>query len=189
MLLFLHSKTRETDAGSLAFRLILTKYVLPLGWYIQFQKSSAVVHLFASVDFNPLGRACLPSSLSLDLRLTLLFPWRLVAPAQFFFRGTISRLEHHIECASVDLVTASQRTPIHGPLLAIRYMIQDINFKELKDKKEIADWQTQLERLLVCLRKATNLVLPVVSAISPEGLTSAQSIPDVRALPSCKGAF
>ena len=85
---------------------------------------------------------------------------------------------------------ASQRTPIHGPLLAIRYMIQDVNFKALKanvdastdggGSKQIADWRLLLDRLLACLRKATNLVLPIVSAISPEGLTSAQTIPEVR---------
>lgn len=104
----------------------------------------------------------------------------LVAPAQYFFSEVITQLERHIASASADLVAASQRMPIHGPLLAIRYMIQDVNFKTLADKKQIADWRAQLERLLICLRKATNLVLPVVSAISPEGLTSAQSIPEVR---------
>jgi len=92
---------------------------------------------------------------------------------------TIGLLEHHISNASTDLVAASQHRPIHGPLLALRYMVQDINFKVLKGAKEIGAWRAQLERLLTCLRKITALVLPVVSIISPEGLTSAHTVTEV----------
>ncbi|ELR25383.1 SH3 domain containing protein [Acanthamoeba castellanii str. Neff] len=117
------------------------------------------------------------------------------APSQFFFSETISQLERHIACASVDhLVGASQRTPIHGPAAGHPlHMIQDVNFKTLKatnvdastdggGSKQIADWRRLLlGRLLACLtRKATNLVLPITCprASAPEGLTSAQTIPE-----------
>jgi hypothetical protein len=117
--------------------------------------------------------------------------------SQFFFSETISQLERHIACASADhLVGASQRTPIHGPAAGHPlHMIQDVNFKTLKatnvdastdggGSKQIADWRRLLlGRLLACLtRKATNLVLPITCprASAPEGLTSAQTIPEVR---------
>ncbi len=58
-------------------------------------------------------------------------------------------------------------------------MLQDINFKALKDPKEISTWKTILERTLDCLRRVTSLVLPIVSSTSPEGLTNAQTIPEV----------
>lgn len=46
-------QTRETDTGCLVFRLILTKYVLPLGWYIQVSEESVTPHLAHSPSFNP----------------------------------------------------------------------------------------------------------------------------------------
>jgi hypothetical protein len=173
------------------FRLIHAKYVLPLGWFIQVNEASVTPHLTNSSEFNPprmydtiASQTQTQTQTQIQFQIFATHGLICVCRDQWHRRSSSSARRSANWSATLRAPPSiwwppRSAPPIHGPLLAIRYMIQDINFKALTDKKQIADWRTQLERLLTCLRKATDLVLPIVSAISPEGLTSAQTIPEV----------
>ncbi|KAL6044405.1 hypothetical protein QOT17_023361, partial [Balamuthia mandrillaris] len=182
-------RARETDTGANVLRLVLSKYVRQLGWYVNLCDASGAIAMSCSTDAS-LFAATEPTA----------------TPAQHFFQQMLLLLDSHIAVASRNLLEASQLAPMHGPLLAIRYMMQDINFKEMLPSSEITLtrvpsstsgggrrkkdaspplsntdiclWRSILEGLLQRLKRVSELVLEVVSMTSPEGLTSLEDLPE-----------
>ena len=57
-------------------------------------------------------------------------------------------------------------------------MLQGVDFKAINDATERAHWRKYLDNLFARLRQVESLVLYVVSSASPEGYTSAETLPE-----------
>ena len=59
-----------------------------------------------------------------------------------------------------------------------RYLLQTVPFKNVSDETEITNWRIIFEGLLDRLQQIENVALSLVSAASPEGYTSAETVPE-----------
>jgi len=110
-------------------RLALAKYIIPLGWRFGIQlpthsEDFPVVTAYAPDDpkysqINERNGKWLPFTFSENYAKFC----SSVTPSQQFFWLLYDVLDRHISIASTDLFKASQQAPMHGPLLAIRYLI------------------------------------------------------------------
>eukprot|EP01087_Luapelamoeba_hula_P020436 TRINITY_DN6969_c0_g1_i2.p1 TRINITY_DN6969_c0_g1~~TRINITY_DN6969_c0_g1_i2.p1 ORF type:complete len:1429 (+),score=218.47 TRINITY_DN6969_c0_g1_i2:1373-5659(+) len=153
----LHSpRAREADSGALVMRVVLEKYVL---------SGTHIIHIESKAPFVKVDSlAHTPEAKQFTNTIV-------------YMRGMLGLLEHHISVMSADLVLASRSTPLHGPLLAIRYIFEAMNFDSIYDKEEISAWKSFATDLLDVVDKLAFLILPVISSSTPEGLTDATSFP------------
>ncbi|XP_050381496.1 uncharacterized protein LOC126798536 isoform X2 [Argentina anserina] len=139
-------RVRESDAGALVLRLILSKYVLQLGWTVQ-----------ASVSV-----ACVRSNSGLENRDGQDYNSR--QPVIEYIRSLIDWLDVSIEVGERDLSEACKSSFVHGVLLTLRYTFEELDFSSDGVLSNISEMRHLLEKLLELVMRITSLALWVVSA-------------------------
>ena len=89
---------------------------------------------------------------------------------------------HHVTQGERDILVAAKRTPMHGVLLAIRYVIVDCSFKDERwrshEHTSLEQWRSFFVRLLKLIDRALLIGMKVVSDIAPEGYNPANNDTD-----------
>ncbi|CAO3622452.1 unnamed protein product [Mucor fragilis] len=142
------TRAGESDSGAMVFRLIFTKYVMGLGFDLSPEQNAATV---AS------------SSSSTHKTSTLLD-----APIVFTER-LLDLLEKQVQVAKSNLLLASQQHPMHGTLLALQYVFQEIDYKSAAIKGCFDQWTRTHARAIELIHTTCHTVMPVLSDASPEG--------------------
>ncbi|CEP08348.1 hypothetical protein [Parasitella parasitica] len=137
------TRADESDSGAMIFRLVFTKYVMELGFDL-----SPEQNLSASVS----------SSYSLSDPPTIVFTERL-----------LDLLEKQVRIARDNLLLASQQHPMHGTLLALQYVLKEIDYDSVIVKSHLAQWRKIHARTIGLIHQTCNAVMSVLSDASPEG--------------------
>jgi hypothetical protein len=120
-------RTRDCDSGANALRVIVQKYILEAGWAIRFQ-----------VD---------PASGDIDFKISQ-FTDASEGHLLDFLDDMLNFLEHiHLKGAQTDLKRAALATPIHGPLMAVRYLLGDVTLSVITEKSRWATWIQRVIRV------------------------------------------
>ncbi|OAD04769.1 hypothetical protein MUCCIDRAFT_79865 [Mucor lusitanicus CBS 277.49] len=138
------TRAGESDSGAMVFRLIFTKYVMGLGFDLSPEQNAATVASTSKA-----------SSLS-------------DAPIVFTER-LLDLLEKQVNVAKSNLLLASQQHPMHGTLLALQYVFQEIDYKSATIKNSFAQWTKTHARAIELIHMTCHTVMPVLSDASPEG--------------------
>ncbi|XP_076941377.1 uncharacterized protein LOC143610913 [Bidens hawaiensis] len=127
-------RVRESDAGALTMRLIFRKYVLDLGWVVK--PSSNYVLQKPTLDFAVVEY------------VTSLVDW----------------LRASVEMGEKDLSDACKTSFVHGVLLTLRYMFEELDWNSNIVLDNVIGMKRALEKLLELVTRITVMALSVVSA-------------------------
>lgn len=87
-----------------------------------------------------------------------------------FLEQLIGNLEQQVKYAQTDLSTAVREHPIHGYYSALRFIIENINFKQyIVNDAEVARWSKYVQRLTDTIFDIWNIVESILTHDSPEG--------------------
>lgn len=130
-------RARETDCGALVLRLLFRKYVRDLHWSVKLHPTVVVTppthahtHTHAhtpahGAHAHPNGGKAPAAAAAAHKR-----PARTEHdPALDFVHGLLELLDAHIAGAAANLAQASQRTPMHGVVLALRYVTEEADLR------------------------------------------------------------
>ncbi|KAM9965165.1 hypothetical protein ACTFIW_004970 [Dictyostelium discoideum] len=155
-------KARECDTGAYALKLYLKKYVFG---------ADGLVPIFHSSTTTPVTFTKIQGNNS---------------KAAFEFITQILRiLKSQTKLASKDLLEAAKFGPMHGLILSLRYIINEINFQEFdKNKEEKKQWRVLLAEIIELMKSISSIVLRVVADLAPEGNNPNQLLKVKDSLPS-----
>ncbi|KAI9324872.1 putative death-receptor fusion protein-domain-containing protein [Zopfochytrium polystomum] len=91
-----------------------------------------------------------------------------LSPQADFLDQLLSFTELSVAAAEKSISKGSSKHPMHASFIALRYVIEEIDFKNL-DSDELESWRVILERALSLSKRACDCVLPILSNDSPEG--------------------
>lgn len=121
-------RTRDCDSGANALRVIVQKYIREAHWSIRFQVDAQT----GSIAFD-----IAPFTDSVEGHLL------------DFFDDMLNFLEAHLKFAQSDLKRAALANPIHGPLMAVRYLFGDTDLSKIELK---ARWELWIARFITLVR-------------------------------------
>ena len=81
--------------------------------------------------------------------------------------------ESHCQAAKENLLLASLKTPVYGPLSAIHELITH-SVDEIKNSDLVAEWKELLAKLMDLCFEVSQVVSPIVNSSSPEGIFPAE---------------
>ena len=69
-------------------------------------------------------------------------------------------LHHHVRQANKDLQAASMYAPIHGPLMAIRYMLSNLMTNKFEEivRQSVKDWKAAITEILQVTKDISQLM-------------------------------
>lgn len=135
-------RMREADAGSLALRLIVSTYIIRSGWSLRMQLKNQGEQLIGHVDALP------PSDNSPSVTE------RLVA----FCNDLLDIVLVHVAETRKSRQFAAMNFPVHGPLMAVRYLINDVNVASLNEASN-RHWRTLVLRIMEVSKAVSALAL------------------------------
>ena len=91
----------------------------------------------------------------------------------FLVNSIGEEFERHCKSARQNLLLAALRTPIYGPLAAIRQVIVQ-SLGEIKSSKLITEWKRLIEHLIELAFDVSEVASPIVNSKSPEGIFPAE---------------
>ncbi|KAK9727349.1 hypothetical protein K7432_001927 [Basidiobolus ranarum] len=134
------NRANESESGATVFRLLFSKYVEKLGFCLEVEmKESTENQSFTGV------------------------------PSVDFATKLLNLLEAQLDSARNNLLFAAQNHPMHGPLMALAYIFQDLNYSSDGIKKNIELWRQLHLRTFNLVHLVCSTVLDVLSNPSPEG--------------------
>ncbi|ORY05607.1 hypothetical protein K493DRAFT_274843 [Basidiobolus meristosporus CBS 931.73] len=134
------NRANESESGATVFRLLFSKYVEKLGFRLEVEmKESTENHDTTAV------------------------------PSIDFTNKLLNLLETQHDFACHNLLFAAQNHPMHGSLMALTYIFQDLDYstKSIKDNVEL--WRQLHLRTFNLVHSVCSTVLDVLSNPSPEG--------------------
>ncbi|KAN0015283.1 hypothetical protein ACTFIU_008008 [Dictyostelium citrinum] len=155
-------KARECDTGAFALKLYLKKYVFGADGLVPiFHSSTTTPVTFTKIQGNN-SRA-----------------------AHEFITQILRILKSQTKLAGKDLLEAAKFAPMHGLILSLRYIINEINFQEFdKNKEEKKQWRNLLAEIIELMKSISSIVLRVVADLAPEGNNPNQLLKTKDSLPS-----
>lgn len=135
------TRAGESDSGAMIFRLIFTKYVMGLGF-----------------DLSPEQNVMVQTKKHHDGNAAVVFTERL-----------LDLLEKQVLVAKSNILLAAQQHPMHGTLLALQYVFQELNYNSADVKNHFAAWRKTHARAIALIHMTCDTVMPVLSDPSPEG--------------------
>ncbi|KAL9548457.1 hypothetical protein MBANPS3_005670 [Mucor bainieri] len=151
------TRAGESDSGAMVFRLIFTKYVVGLGFDLSPEQQTVTAAAAAVTTRTTTGHGSSSSSSVSD------------AAAIVFTERLLDLLEKQVDVAKSNLLLASQQHPMHGTLLALQYVFQEIDYKSAAVKSNFAQWTKTHARAMELIHRTCHTVMPVLSDASPEG--------------------
>lgn len=164
-------RARETDCGAILVRFVFRTYINKLKWRVQLHPAVVVQ---APASTTP------PKDDEED-------------PCLSFISGLVALLDSHIAAATLNLAQASQRTPMHGIVLTLRYVIEEATLRgdgaPAKGSRVWEGWRNFISGLTDRVKAVMALALKVVGGtsglcfremlngcadIAPEGFKSSQ---------------
>lgn len=133
------TRAGESDSGAMVFRLIFTKYVVGLGF-----------------DLSPEQNVTVSTTCEGDA-------------AVVFTERLLDLLEKQVNVAKSNILLAAQQHPMHGTLLALQYVFQELDYTSVNVKKNFAVWRKTHARAIDLIHITCDTVMPVLSDPSPEG--------------------
>ncbi|GAA5795031.1 hypothetical protein HPULCUR_000382 [Helicostylum pulchrum] len=133
------TRAGESDSGAMVFRLIFTKYVVGLGF-----------------DLSPEQNVLVEANSDQDA-------------AVVFTERLLDLLEKQVKVAKSNILLAAQQHPMHGTLLALQYVFQELNYSSANVKNNFAAWRKTHARAIELIHVTCDTVMPVLSDPSPEG--------------------
>lgn len=137
-------RVRESDAGALAFRLVLRKYVLELQWIVR-------------VSDNVVCLNCLETN-----RKVKMIEFK--SPVIEYISSLVKWLQDVVEEGERDLSEACTNSFVHGVLLTLRYTFEELDWTSKVVLSSRSDMRCILRKLLQLVMRVTSLALWVVSA-------------------------
>ncbi|KAI8979250.1 putative death-receptor fusion protein-domain-containing protein [Mycotypha africana] len=137
------TRAGESDSGALIFRLIFNKYVMGLGFDLHPEEHAAVVN---STVHSDVSKACL-----------------------IFTERLLNLLERQVTIAKTNLLLAAQQHPIHGTLLALQYVFQELDYENEHIRNNLNAWRKVHTRVLELMHVTCETTVPIISDASPEG--------------------
>lgn len=136
-------RMREADAGSLALRLIVSTYIVRSGWGLRMQLKPQGDHLVGHVDAEAPTAGSSTSTIQ-----------RLVA----FCNDLLDIVLVHISETRKSRQFAAMHFPVHGPLMAVRYLVNDVNVTAL-DEASTRHWRELVVRIMQVSKSVSALAL------------------------------
>ncbi|KAL1925231.1 uncharacterized protein VTP21DRAFT_114 [Calcarisporiella thermophila] len=133
------TRAGESNSGATIFRLIFRKYIVGLGYELEVEPG-------VSGHRDSYG-----------------------VPAADFTSKLLDMLEKQTKIASENLLFAAQSYPLHGTLLALQYLVQELDYSDDLIKTHLSIWQSLHARALSLVHSTCSIVLDVLSNPSPEG--------------------
>lgn len=138
------TRAGESDSGAMMFRLIFTKYVMGLGFDLIPEQNIDVTSISLETSSNS-------------------------DAAVVFTERLLDLLEKQVNVAKSNLLLAAQQHPMHGTLLALQYVFQEMDYNNASIKNNLAAWKKTHARAIQLIHLTCNTVMPVLSDASPEG--------------------
>ncbi|KAI8366706.1 putative death-receptor fusion protein-domain-containing protein [Radiomyces spectabilis] len=136
------TRAGESDSGAMVFRLVFRKYVTELGF-----------------DLYPEQTGVQPKKSS-D---------KTSSAAVTFTQRLLDLLEKQVNIAKTNLLVAAQQHPMHGTLLALQYVIREIDYRSPSVRSNMHEWKATFTRTLALIHTVCSTVMDVLSNPSPEG--------------------
>ncbi|KYQ89611.1 hypothetical protein DLAC_09571 [Tieghemostelium lacteum] len=136
-------KAKECDTGSFALKLFFKKYVLANGMVPIFHSSQKSPVTYQKIED--------PNKASME-----------------YIQQLLRILKSQVNIANVNLLESAKLAPMHGMVLALRYILYEIPYKE-KSKDEKKQWKFLLEDIINVGKTISSIVLRVVADLAPEG--------------------
>ena len=143
-------RMREADSGSLALRLIASSYIFRSGWSIRM----AMHHNSESKTYTPSIEAHPPPSTDSNSLASTSNIERMCN----FCNDILDIVLVHVAETRRSRQVASMHFPVHGPLMAVRYIINDVNTSAL-DETSSKHWRRLVERMLSVGKTVSSLAL------------------------------
>lgn len=137
------TRAGESDSGAMVFRLIFTKYVAGLGF-----------------DLNP------EQTVSNNKKES---DGQNDDAAVAFTERLLDLLEKQVNVAKSNILVAAQQHPMHGTLLALQYVFQELDYISVNVKNNFAAWRKTHARAIQLIHVTCDTVMPVLSDQAPEG--------------------
>eukprot|EP01125_Pyxidicula_operculata_P005603 TRINITY_DN1966_c1_g1_i1.p1 TRINITY_DN1966_c1_g1~~TRINITY_DN1966_c1_g1_i1.p1 ORF type:complete len:2017 (-),score=539.79 TRINITY_DN1966_c1_g1_i1:25-6075(-) len=118
-------RMRECESACLSVGILMQKYVQEASWLINI-----------SADDNKITVNPNPSGQEKEQRMI------------YFINSFINIVNSHLKVAKTDLVKASMYYPMHGPLMAIRYILSNINFNDKLNLSQHKEWRDVVQRII-----------------------------------------
>jgi hypothetical protein len=134
------TRAGESDSGAMVFRLIFTKYVVGLGF-----------------DLSPEQNVVLGNNKRGD------------TAAVVFTERLLDLLEKQVNVAKSNILLAAQQHPMHGTLLALQYVFQELDYNSANVKNNFVAWRKTHARAIQLIHVTCDTVMPVLSDQAPEG--------------------
>ncbi|KAI7907871.1 putative death-receptor fusion protein-domain-containing protein [Cokeromyces recurvatus] len=138
------TRAGESDSGAMIFRLIFTKYVIRLGFDLSPEQHATPVTNNTKAMVN-------------------------TTAAIVFTERLLDLLEKQVNIAKSNLLLAAQQHPMHGTLLALQYVFQELDYNSSSTIKYLPAWRKTHARTISLIHITCNTVMPVLSDASPEG--------------------
>ncbi|ORX88334.1 hypothetical protein K493DRAFT_306724 [Basidiobolus meristosporus CBS 931.73] len=135
------NRANQSNSGATVFRLIFSKYVEKLGFCLEVEEQQPEYSNLTGVP-------------SIDFTIKLL-----------------NLLEKQLRSASQNLLHAAQNYPVHGTLMALMYIFQDINYSSPEIKDNAETWRQVHSRTLNLVNSVCFTVFDVLSNPSTENNT------------------
>lgn len=136
------TRAGESDSGAMVFRLIFNKYVVGL----DFDLSPEQNHAATGGDKKEAN----------------------TSSAIVFTERLLDLLEKQVTIAKTNLLLAAQQHPMHGTLLALQYVFQELDYNSTV-KEHGSIWKNIHKRAIALIHMTCDTAMPVLSDASPEG--------------------
>ncbi|KAI8985419.1 putative death-receptor fusion protein-domain-containing protein [Pilobolus umbonatus] len=141
------TRASESSSGAMVFRLIFTKYVVKLNYDLKPDSESNGITTADTSDAS------------------IIFTERL-----------LNMLEDQVNTAKSNLLLAAQQHPMHGTLLALQYVYQEINYQDPAVQANFKAWRRTITRTIQLIETICDTVMVVLSDPSPEGNVPANQL-------------
>ncbi|CAI2171104.1 524_t:CDS:10, partial [Funneliformis geosporum] len=136
------ARAGESDSGAMIFRLIFSKYVWNLGFFLD---------------------------VGIEKNESLEYYKEVNIPSINFTRKLLILLKEQLNIASGNLLLASQKFPIHGTLLALHYVFKELDYSSVGLKNNLEEWRNIHNHVIDLINDSCQIVLDVLTNSSPEG--------------------
>lgn len=134
-------RMREADSGSLALRLIANSYIVRSGWTLHMKMKNDNGRTVIDVDAAP---SAVQSSF--------------IERMANFCHELLDIVLVHIAETRKSRSYAAMNFPVHGPLMAVRYLVNDINVASL-DEQATGHWRNLVVRVMQVSKQVSALAL------------------------------
>jgi hypothetical protein len=124
--LTLSPRVRESDAGARLLRLLLIKYVLGLKWRLQLYPEPSVQSPAAESEAPGSSSVSGKQGRAATAKAAAAAADALVLSVMCFLSSLTAQLRSQLALAHADLAAASRRGLVHGVVLALRYVADEV---------------------------------------------------------------